>query len=438
MPRLRDSLALRLALVMTVGLVLLQAAILAVLVWPDGRQLAFRLPSPSDAAAMARALEAAPPEVRPLVVDALSQGPMSVELVPTFPFEPNGVAAQRAPRLGRLFDRYASALEERPFRMQARREASAEVDRVRLLVGLRTGDVMIVQRSQTLVQRFTDRAYVFAFAALAVMVGVFVVSLWTIRPVGVLARAARHIADDVHAPDLPARGVREVRALASALNELKQRVQGLLDDRTRMLAAIAHDLRTYLTRLRLRAEFITDPDQQARAIADLEEMGQLVDDAMLFARDATRAAGDARPVDVAAEIAALAARRRELDQPVRDATAPGAPLTVRASPLALRRMLDNLVDNAIRYGGSATLRARRDGQTVAIAVEDDGPGAPAGDLERMTRPFERLEPSRGRGGGGAGLGLAIVQALAESQGGRLSLENRAEGGLRATIRLPIA
>ncbi|MBJ7410782.1 MAG: HAMP domain-containing protein [Phenylobacterium sp.] len=435
MPRLRDSLALRLALVMTIGLVLLQAAVLAVVIWPDGRPLVFRLPSARDAAAMARALEAASPDVRPLVADALNRGPMAVEVVEGFPIEPNGEAAERVPRLARFFDRYGRDLEDRPFRIQVRRDQPSK-GRIRLLVGLRTGEVMIVQRNQTLVQRVTERAYVFALAALAVMLGVLSVSLWTIRPVRRLARAARSIADDVHAPDLPERGVREVRDLSSALNELKHRVRGLLDDRTRMLAAIAHDLRTYLTRLRLRAEFIADPDQQARAIADLEEMGQLVDDALLFARDATRApGGEAEILDVRAEFAALVQRRSELGQPVSDATPPGGPLCVRASPIALHRIVDNLVDNAVRYGGSARLRAWREGETVALAVEDDGPGAPPAALARLTQPFERLEPSRGRGTGGAGLGLAIVEGLAESQGGSFTLENRPEGGLRATVRL---
>lgn len=197
--------------------------------------------------------------------------------------------------------------------------------------------------------------------------------------------------------------------------------------------------RTYLTRLRLRAEFIDDPDQRGRAVADLDEMGQLIDDALLFARDATRApGGEAKVLDLNTELAALVARRRELDQPVTDLTPADQRLVVRVSPVALRRMVDNLMDNAIRYGGGARLRAWRAEGDILVAVEDDGPGAPAEALDRMTRPFERLEPSRGRGTGGAGLGLAIVQALAESQGGGLRLENRSEGGLSATIRLPAA
>lgn len=442
MPRLADSLMVRLATVMVVGLVLLQAAVAAVVLWPDGRPMVFRLPTPRDAAAMARALEASPADVRPLVLDALNAGPMIVQLEPDFAIEPAGPRANRGPRVRRLFAAYAAALEDRPFRVQARREVGDGEGRfgpVRLLIRLRTGEVLIVQRGQSLVQRFSDRALLLAAAAFAVMLGVLAVSLWTIRPVGVLARAARGLGDDVHAPDLPVRGVREVRALSGALNALKHQVRGLLDDRTRMLAAIAHDLRTYLTRLRLRAEFIDDPDQQTRAVADLDEMGQLIDDALLFARDATRApGGEPRVLDLRLELADLVTRRRELEQPISDLTDPGAPIAALASPVALRRMLDNLVDNAVRYGGGARLRAWHEGDAVRVTVEDDGPGAPPDALSRMTRPFERLEPSRGRGTGGAGLGLAIVQALAESQGGALSLENRAEGGLRATIRLPAA
>lgn len=440
MPRLVDSLAFRLAAVLLVGLVLMQVAVAAVVVWPDGRPLVFRLPSPRDAAAMARALEAAPPEVRPLVVEALNRGPMAVQLVPDFPLEPQGAAADRLPRLRQVFDRYAQALDERPFRVQAQRGSGAgplgRFGPVRLLVRLRTGEVLIVQRSQSLVQRFSSRSLVFAGAVLAIMLAVLLVSLWTVRPVGALARAARGIADDVRGPDLPVRGVHEVRALSGALNELKHRVRGLLDDRTRMLAAIAHDLRTYLTRLRLRAEFIEDEDQRTRAVADLEEMGQLVDDALLFARDATRASGgEARRLDLRPELAELVARRREMDQAVADVTDAAGELAALVSPVALRRILDNLVDNAVRYGGGARLRAWHEAGAILIAVEDDGPGAPPGELARLTRPFERLEPSRGRDTGGAGLGLAIVEALAESQGGRLTLENRPEGGLRATLRL---
>ena len=419
--RLTDSLAVRLALVLLAGLVLLQAAVAAVVVWPDGRPIVFRLPSAGDTAAMAR------------VLDALNRGPLEVSLSPAFPDEPLGAPAATGERFPRLFARYAQALEGRPFRVQARR-FSGEAGPVRLLVRLRTGEVLAIQRSATLVQRVTNRGMIFAAAALAVMLLVLAVSLWTVRPIGRLAAAARGLADDPAAPDLPARGVREVRALSAALNDLKRRVRALLDERTRMLAAIAHDMRTYLTRLRLRAEFIADDDQRARAVADLEEMGQLLDDTLLFARPSS---GDGpQSADARAEVAALVARRRELGQPVEDATAATGALAVRAAPLAVRRILDNLADNAVRYGGAARVRAWAEDGAVLVAVEDDGPGAPPEALDRLTAPFERLEPSRGRGEGGAGLGLAIVRALAERHGGTLTLANRPEGGLSAVVRLP--
>jgi two-component system osmolarity sensor histidine kinase EnvZ len=435
MPRLSDSLAVRLAVVLLAGLVLLQAAVAAVVIWPDGRPLVFRLPAPRDAAAMARALEAAPPDVRPLVLDALNRGPLQVGLTPAFPEESLGAPPARGDRFPRLFARYHTALEGRPFRVQTR-QASGERGPVRLLVRLRTGEILVIQRSATLVQRVSDRSAIFAVAALTVMLLVLTVSLWTVRPIGRLADAARGIADDSTSPDLPVRGVREVRALSAALNDLKRRVRTLLDERTRVLAAIAHDMRTYLTRLRLRAEFIADDDQRARAVADLEEMGQLLDDTLLFARP--RPGDGPQVADLRAEIEALVTRRRELGQPVEDASDAGGPLAVRATPLAVRRILDNLVDNAVRYGAAARLRAWREDGAVLLAVDDDGPGAPPEALERLTQPFERLEPSRGRGGGGAGLGLAIVRALAEGQGGALTLANRAEGGLSAVVRLPAA
>lgn len=432
MPRPTDSLAVRLALALLLGLLLLQAAAFAVVVWPDGRPIVYRLPPPQDAAAMARALEAAPPDVRPLVVEALNQGPLKVQLTPSFPSEPLGAPAARGDRFPRLFDRYDRALEGRPFRVQARR-VSGQRGPVRILVQLKTGEVLAIQRSANLVQRVGDRAMIFAAAVLAVMLLVLAVSLRTVSPIGRLAVAARGIADDVDATDLPVQGVREARALSTALNDLKRRVRALLDERTRMLAAIAHDLRTYLTRLRLRAEFITDDDQRARAVADLEKMGQLLDDTLMFAKPVE--SGAPRVADARAEIAALVARRRELGQPVTDACEDPRVLPVRIAPLTLRRILDNLADNAVRYGGGARIRAWREADGILLSVDDDGPGAPDDALDRLTQPFERLEPSRGRGGGGAGLGLAIVRALAESQGGTLTLANRPGGGLSATVRL---
>jgi signal transduction histidine kinase len=155
----------------------------------------------------------------------------------------------------------------------------------------------------------------------------------------------------------------------------------------------------------------------------------------MFARESTRTERAAPPVlDIAREIGEFVRLRRELGEPVlfseQDET-----MLARCAPLALRRMLANLTDNAIRYGGHALLSLSRRDDKVAILVEDEGPGIPPGKAEQVMEPFERLEPSRGRDTGGAGLGLSIVRALAKSQDGALTLENRGGGGLRATLLL---
>jgi signal transduction histidine kinase len=448
-----DSLGVRITAIFLIGAAALQCVLLLVLFWPGGPgRPMFSLPSPRDAAAMAEVLEAAPADLQPALVRALNTDTVRVHLEPDFP-SPSGSdgRVREAPRLQRLFSRYAQALGSRPFQVQTRyggQVQSMEGGRVgaagpvRLALRLRTGQVLIVERTMPpAIQRFESRGAIIVAGFLAVLMLVLFAALrQTARPVAELARGARRFAQDLATPDLPVRGALEVKDLAAAFNEMKGTIRTLMDDRTRVLAAIAHDLRTYLTRLRLRAEFIDDPDQRERAAADLDEMSLLLDDTLTFAREATGAAGQARSVvDVAAQIRLLADMRRDMGQAVEVAdSAEAGPVAAWCAALALRRMLDNLVDNAVRYAGMARLAARRESGEVVVTVEDDGPGVPADALARLTAPFERVEGSRGRKTGGAGLGLAIVKALAESQGGRLSIENRVEGGLRVILRLPTA
>ena len=202
-----------------------------------------------------------------------------------------------------------------------------------------------------------------------------------------------------------------------------------------MLAAIAHDYRTYLTRLELRSEFIDDPEQRASAANDLEEMRMLLDDTLTFARDSAQDEADRAICDVQVELDAIAAERRAHGEDV-SIDSPAGPILARASHLSFQRMIANLLDNAMRYGGGhACVRVRAFDGHVRILVEDEGPGVPEDSLERLMEPFERLEPSRARKTGGVGLGLSIVQALAQRYQGDLSLQNRPEGGFRAILTL---
>jgi len=439
MARILGSLVVRTAAAFLLGLALLQVIIGAALVWPDGEPALARLVSPREADAIAGALESASPAQRQLMLAALNNGQRVVRLLPDFP------AGGRDPPMARLFarlyDAYGPGLHDRPFKVQAgpdRRLLGRSPGGVRLMIRLRTGEVLSIERAPVILRRLAAR---FAFIAGAAATVLLLVLLFCVQqmvlPALRLAGAARQLAADIHAPDLPLSGAAEIRTAAKAFNEMKWTIRALMDDRTRILAAIAHDLRTYLTRLRLRAEFIDNADQQARAIRDLDEMGLLLDDTLMFAREETaRPTPSAEVVDVACEIAAMVELRREVGDPVDARVRPGPPLLARCSPVTLRRILANLADNAVRYGKAAHLDAWREDGAVWLAVDDDGPGAPPEAFARLVRPFERLEPSRGRQTGGSGLGLAIVKALARSQGGELVLENRPAGGLRAAVRLP--
>jgi signal transduction histidine kinase len=194
-------------------------------------------------------------------------------------------------------------------------------------------------------------------------------------------------------------------------------------------------MRTYLTRLRLRAEFIDDPRHRDGAVRDLDEMAALLDDTLFLAQgEADRSSAVA--LDLAAAAEALVAVRRELGDAVTLDAA--GPLPVRATPQSVRRILGNLIDNGLRYGAAVTVRLARDSDRADLIVEDDGPGVPPEVLVRLGEPFNRLDASRNRETGGAGLGLAIVRALAGRDGAEVIFANRAEGGLRVTIRYPAA
>jgi two-component system osmolarity sensor histidine kinase EnvZ len=435
------SLTVRTAAAFLLGLISLLLIITAAVVVPGNEPAIFRLVSPQEAASIAELMETLPPVQQTLAVQALDGGPRIVRLLPDFPPDVSPRAAGRI--LSRLRQDYGDALQQRPFRLYSQVSPGLLARgrspiAIRLLIRLRSGPVLSIERAPIILQRLSARFAAIA-AATAVVLFLILLFCWRqmVQPVRRLSKAARQLSTTINAPDLPLAGATEIRTAAIAFNDMKHTIRDLMAERTRVLAAIAHDLRTYLTRLRLRAEFISDPDQQARAARDLAEMSLLLDDTLLFAREEAAVAPpeDADAIELWPEILRTVDLRHEIGERVDISAAAERPLEIRASPVALRRMLANLIDNAIRYGGSAHIHAWQDGDFIWITVDDDGPGVPEDAFGRLVQPFERLEPSRGRGTGGAGLGLAIVKALARSQGGDLLLENRQEGGLRAAVRL---
>lgn len=267
------------------------------------------------------------------------------------------------------------------------------------------------------------------------LAGVLVVMILSIlavryasRPLAVLAAAAQRLGRDVGAPAVPVEGPREVRAAAHAFNEMQTSLRRFVEDRTQMIAAISHDLRTPITRLKLRAEFVEDDEQRAKMLADLDEMEAMIASTLAFGRD--DAAREPRsPVDIAAMLRDLAADfGASYDGPER--------LVIPAGPMALKRAFANLLENAQAYAGEARVTVTEPPDGIEITIDDDGPGIPEAERERVFAPFYRIEHSRNRETGGTGLGLAVARSALRAHGGDISLANRPEGGLRVTIKLP--
>lgn len=283
-------------------------------------------------------------------------------------------------------------------------------------------------------------AIIFTTVFLALTVALL--SVWAAQaltaPLARLARAAEAFGTP-HAPVAPPRrGPREVLAVSRALERMGERVRRLIDDRTQMLAAISHDLRTPITRLRLRAEFIEDEHARALTLRDLDQMNALVEAALSFVRDGQGSSpGEATLIDLASVVQTVCDDFSDMGAQV--VFARSRHVLVRGRPEELQRALQNLVDNAVKYGGSAELAMSADARSVAIEVGDRGPGIPESEREVMLQPFVRGDKARNLDGAtGFGLGLSIVLAIAEAHGGRLVLSNRPGGGLLARVELPLA
>ena len=244
--------------------------------------------------------------------------------------------------------------------------------------------------------------------------------------------AAERLGQDVNAPPLAETGTIETRQAARAFNEMQARLRGLIENRTRLLAAISHDLRTPLTLLRLRAETVDNVQERDKMLSSIAEMDAMIGATLQFARD--ESAGEPRrPTDVTALVQSVVDDMRDAGLPVH--MEPAEPVVCECQPGALRRAFRNLLDNAVKYGKMGRVGIHAGSGTVDIDVDDDGPGIPEPELSRVLEPFYRLDESRSRETGGVGLGLAIAQSIVASHGGKLTLSNRPTGGLRAAIHL---
>ncbi|HKD53160.1 MAG TPA: HAMP domain-containing sensor histidine kinase [Steroidobacteraceae bacterium] len=270
------------------------------------------------------------------------------------------------------------------------------------------------------------------FLVLLLVIVLYLAARSITRPLSDLARAADSIGRDSRPAHLAERGARELRDAARAFNTMQDRLRRYLDSRTRVLAAMSHDLKTPLTRLRLQVEALDNPPMQARIGRELDEMENMVREALALFRGLDDGE-PAVPIDLDALLAQI---RDEFNDMGSSVTLSGHALQpFTGKPQALKRCLTNLIANAVNFGSRAEV-VIEDGAQLLIRVRDQGPGIPEEELERVFEPFYRLESSRNRDSGGTGLGLSIARDIAQAHGGSLTLANLDPGGLEATLRLP--
>jgi signal transduction histidine kinase len=265
-------------------------------------------------------------------------------------------------------------------------------------------------------------------------------SLWTARrltrPISAFAAAAERFGASTEAIPLPESGPRELRAATRTFNQMQERLRRFVSDRTLMVAAMSHDLKTPLTRMRLRTELIGDGTQQAKILTDIDEMTAMIESTLAFAR------GDAKRetpllVDLGALVESVCENAIDTGHDVEMSSARRAILVI-CRPVAISRAVANLVDNAVKYGGRARVTLERFADRTVVTIDDDGPGIPDEEREKVFAPFYRIESSRNRDTGGVGLGLAVARNSAREHGGDLTLGESESGGLRARLELPAA
>lgn len=273
----------------------------------------------------------------------------------------------------------------------------------------------------------------FVLSALAMAPVAYIFARRLAAPIRLFADAAERLGRDPRAAPLTAKGPSEIRAAVGAFNDMQERLRRYVEDRTAMVGAIAHDLRTPLTRLRFRIEGLPE-EQRAKMGADIDQMEEMISAALNFVRDTTRP-GERTPLELSSLLESLCDEMAETGAATEVES--GEKVVLEGDPMALRRLFSNLLENAVKFGGRARARVFRDEANAVVEIEDDGPGIPPADSEKVFEPFYRREPSRSRQTGGIGLGLAVVRSIARGHGGDVALVNRDGGGLTARVQLPL-
>lgn len=402
-------------------------------------------PMVRQAAAAARLMDELEPNQRIVALAAINSPSLRLSLNEDFSDTPP--VANPSEVFVPIISVYKAVLGDRPFSVYKRVDsndwpwpvATLAHDLI-IVMRLSDGSGLVVENGEQFRRMIGIYGVAFVVGVLSlVLVGLMMwASLSYAGPLGRLAHASNNFVKAAYSDDgltpLPENGPKPVRQLAAALNLAGTKLVQLTIERTNTLAAVAHDLRTYLTRLRMRSEFIEDDTQREKTIRDIEDMTRLIEDTLSLGRAVTKQSASER-LNLGDWLEEFVAHRTELGEPLTLLPFEHAAEVEVVEP-ELKRVLNNLVDNGLRYGGATTLALHsNDPDTVDIEILDDGPGVPDAFIDRMQEPFTRIEASRSRDTGGAGLGLAISKALIEQVGGTLHLSNRESGGFCARITL---
>jgi len=277
-------------------------------------------------------------------------------------------------------------------------------------------------------------AVIIALGLVATLLVAWIATRQLANPLQRFAGAARRFGKDLNAPPIDIEGPHEIRQAIIAFNTMQAQIQHFIGERTHMLASISHDLRAPLTRMRLRSEFMEDLDNQQKMIRDIEEMQSMINAALAFFREGTRLE-QPTAFDLSELLQTILDDYRDQNVLI-DFNGP-AHLVYDGRPLSLKRVIVNLLENAVKYAERPHIALSRNTRSICIEICDEGPGIPEDALKRVFDPFLRLETSRNRETGGVGLGLSAARAIVREQGGELTLSNRKGSGLVARVELPV-
>jgi signal transduction histidine kinase len=440
---LRFTLATRLALITIVGFSAIAIVLIGIFYLTTVRENEDARPSPGRLAALADLIERTAPETRQLMLAAVSSPQFIARVEASTGADPAATLAEKAVRT-----RYAAALVGRhvavtgaPGGQRFPRLSKWMANALEFRIGLHTGETLVIDTSTRLPVTRLGLPVGFGaglFGTIVALLALLVMQRET-RPLARLAAAVDRVDLSADPPPLPdaRRSAPEIRAVIGAFNRLQRRLSEMLRARMTLIGGIAHDVRTFATRLRLRVERIPDPVERARAVADIDDMIRLLDDALLSSR-----AGAGGLSQEMVEFAILVRtdvddRRAQGEAVELTVDIPDHEAIVLGDRVALRRVVGNVIDNAIKYGRVAHVRIVLRGRNVVTSVDDEGPGIPADRRDAMLEPFNRLEASRNRATGGAGLGLAVVRNLVEAHGGTIEIGETARGGARVVVELPL-